>query len=103
MDLYNSGQLNRSSLQCHDLTTANNNWIREYDVDPNLFHFGGRSYNDDENVGYFFDKQKILCCRKNGELINKWNTFSKMLSDEIKIVEQEMLDEVPREIHLITN
>ncbi len=101
--LYNSGQLNRSILQCHDLTTANNNWIREYEVDPNLFHFGGRSYTYDENVGYFFDKQKILCYRKNGELINEWDTFSKMLSDEIKIVEKKMLDEIPKEIDLITN
>jgi hypothetical protein len=99
--LYNSGKLNRSILQCHDLTTANNNWIRGYEVDPNLFHFGGRSYTDDENVGYFFDKQKILCYRKNGELINEWDTFSKMLSDEIKIAEQKMLDEVPKEIELI--
>jgi hypothetical protein len=98
--LYNSGKLNRSILQCHDLTTANNNWIRGYEVDPNLFHFGGRSYKDDENVGYFFDKQKILCYRKNGELINEWDTFSKMLSDEIKIAEQKMLDEVPKEIEL---
>ncbi|WP_157503060.1 hypothetical protein [Mangrovimonas xylaniphaga] len=100
--LYNSGQLNRSILQCHDLTTANNNWIREFDVDPELFHFGGRSYNYDENVGYFYDDQKILCYRKNGELINNWDTFSNMLSDEIKIVEQEMLGEVPEGIDLTT-
>jgi len=101
--IYNSGQLNRCILQCHDLTTANINWIGGYDVDPNLFHFGGRSYTYDENVGYFFDNEKILCYRKNGELIKKWDTFSQMLSEEIKIVEQKMLDDVPKEIDLIIN
>ena len=101
--IYNSGKLNRTILQCHDLTTANINWIMGYDVDPNLFHFGGRSYTDDENVGYFFDNQRILCYRKNGKLINKWDTFSEMLADEIKIVEQRMLDEVPNEIDLKIN
>jgi hypothetical protein len=98
---YETGTLNRTILQCHDLTTANNSWIREYDVEPKLFHFAGRSYTRSENVGYFFDDEKVLCYRKNGELIDTWTTFGEMLFDEIEIVEQMMLEKVPEDVELI--
>ena len=35
--IYIKGTLDRSILQCHDLTTANNEWINEYEVDKRLF------------------------------------------------------------------
>jgi hypothetical protein len=97
---YETGLLNRTILQCHDLTTANNSWVREYNVDPQLFHFGGQSYSRKENVGYFFDNDMILCYRENGELINKWTNLGEMLFDEIDIAEQMMLDQIPKDVKL---
>lgn len=58
--IYTKGVLSRSMLQCHDLTSANNNWIVEYDIDRNSFYFGGRAHTFEENVGYFFHKNEII-------------------------------------------
>jgi hypothetical protein len=101
--IYNTGLLNRTILQCHDLATANSDWIREYNVNPSLFHFAGRRFTDSENVGYFYGEGKILCYRKNGELIKEWMNFGELLFDEIYIVEQMMLKEVPDNIILRIN
>ncbi|WP_203257632.1 SMI1/KNR4 family protein [Hyunsoonleella ulvae] len=101
--LYTKGTLTRGRLQCHDLTTANSNWILGYDVNRDLFHFGSRTYTYDENVGYFFDGEKIMCFRKSGELTNSWNTFEEMLNEEVEILENQMLQNVPSDVQLILN
>src|SRR5574343_1515506 len=59
--------LTRSILQCHSLTTANNELNKEFDVDQNWFHFGGGMYSDEENTGYFYGQNKIISARKNGK------------------------------------
>lgn len=99
--VYETGSLNRTILQCHDLTTANNSWVYEYDVDPKLFHFGSRHYTEDENVGYFFADEQILCFRNNGEQINQWKNLESMLFEEIEVVEQMMLENVPNDVKLV--
>jgi len=98
--LYEKGLLNRTILECHDLTEANNDWIYEYNVDPEFFHFAGRPYSRNENIGYFFDNEQILCYRKSGELINKWDSLGEMLFDEIEIVEKRMLERLPENMQL---
>lgn len=98
--IYKSGLLNRSILECLDLTTANNSWYINYNLDQKLFYFGSRHYNNVELVGYFFDGNKILCYRKNGELINSWSNLGDMLLDEIAILEDTMLREVPEGVKL---
>lgn len=97
---YDIGVLNRTVLQCHDLATANISWIREYRVDPKFFHFASRPYSSRENIGFFFDGNKILSARTNGEILNKWATLRDMLFDEIEIVEKVMLEEIPENIKL---
>jgi hypothetical protein len=92
--------LTRSFLQCHDLTTANSNWIEEFDVDQSFFHFGGGTYSYDENMGYFYGQNKIISIRKNGKLVNEWNNFSDFLNDELIRAEKEMLKDVPKKIKL---
>lgn len=99
--VYETGSLNRTILQCHDLTTANNSWVYEYDVDPKLFHFGSRHYTEDENVGYFFADEQILCFRNNGEQFNQWKNLESMLFEEIEVVEQMMLENVPNDVKLV--
>ncbi len=92
--VYTTGLLDRTTVQQHDLGSANVFWINEYKVDKNLFHIGGRAYSYEENIGYFIDdKGTILSIRTNGEIIAEWKTFHSFLVDEIKIAEKMMLDE----------
>lgn len=99
--IYTKGVLSRSVLQCHDLTSANNSWIVEYDIDKDSFYFGGRAYTFDENVGYFYKKNEILCARKNGEIIAKWNDFNDFINDEVKEAEKMMQDKTPENTEII--
>lgn len=93
--------LTRSFLQCHSLTSANLDWIMEFDIDQTFFHFGGGTYSDEENTGYFYGKNKILSIRKNGKLVNEWNSFQNFLNDELIRAEMQMLKEVPGKIKLV--
>jgi len=88
--------LDRSTLQCHDLILANTDWIQEYKVGNNYFHFGSRSYSYTENIGYFFADHKIKAIRKNGKAIKEWTDFSIFLDDEIPIVEAMMREKIPQ-------
>src|SRR5262249_35598062 len=47
--------LDRSTQQCHDLSTAVKEWIRRYRVPPTLFHFGYME-SETENLGHFIDE-----------------------------------------------
>ena len=101
--IFLKGVLDRTQLQCHDLVTANTNWIYEYKVDKNNFHFGGRSYTYSENIGYFFDSNKIRALRSNGKTIKEWQNFSVFLNDEIKEAEKMMIKEIPKEIEILND
>lgn len=83
--LSNPPILDRSTLQCHDISTANKNWTREYtNIPDDLFHFGGRDFSFDEVIGYFIDKNnEILILRKNGEQIKKYSDIYSFLNEEI--------------------
>ena len=82
------GRLDRSVLQCHDFATGVLQWSGDYEVERDAFHFGGREFSFDENVGYFIDNNsKILCARKNGEILGNWSSLRSFLSDEIKTSE----------------
>lgn len=96
--IYTTGLLDRSKVQCFDLGTANKNWIKEYDIDEKLFHFGCRAYSYDENIGYFMDSSGIIkSIRKNGQTIEEWSDFSEFLTEEIKKAEIMMIEELPKE------
>lgn len=91
----------RSFLQCHSLQTANVYWKNSFKVDKTFFCFGGSPYSYEENVGYFYDGNKIISIRKNGEIVGEWNDFSMFLNDEISKSEKRMLKETPANIKLI--
>lgn len=91
--MYETGLLNRSYLQPLYLGSANTGWIYEYKVDKALFHIGGRSYSDSENIGYFVDGNKIYAIRKNGEVLDSWASFEEFLNKEILLAEQRMLQQ----------
>jgi len=92
--------LTRSFLQCRDLTTANIDWIKEFDVDQSFFHFGGGHYSYEERTGYFYGQNKIISVRKNGKFVNEWINFSDFLNEELARAEQKMLKDVPKNIVL---
>ncbi|MBK8807840.1 MAG: SMI1/KNR4 family protein [Bacteroidales bacterium] len=95
--IYTTGLLDRSKVQCFDLGTANRSWISEYEIDEKLFHFGGRAYSYDENIGYFIDINGIIkSIRINGQIIKEWSDFSEFLRDEIEAAEKMMIDELPK-------
>jgi hypothetical protein len=93
--------LTRTYLQCHDLTTANIYWIKEYDFDQSFFHFGSGHYSYEENTGYFYGQNKIISVRKNGKFVNEWTNFSDFLNDELVRAENKMLKGVPKKIRLV--
>ena len=95
--------LTRSFLQCHDLITANNDWIKEFDVDRSFFYFGGGPYSYVEKVGYFYGQNKIMSIRQNGKTVNEWTNFSDFLNDELLRAENEMLNKIPKETKLVVN
>jgi hypothetical protein len=101
--IYQKGTLDRSQLQCHDLIIANQDWINEYKVPKNYFHFGSRAYTYDENIGYFFDNNKIKSIRGNGKIVKEWADFSDFLSDEIKEAEKVMIKEMPKDFKPLTD
>ena len=94
--IYTTGLLDRTILQQYDLTTANIDWVKEYDIDQNLFHIGGRAYSYEENIGYFLDNDKIYSIRKSGEILNSWTDTKSFLQTEITIAEKMMLDKKPK-------
>ena len=94
--IYKSGVLDRSQLNQFDLGAANRHWITEYSIENTHFHFGGRSYSYDENIGYFIDHANhIVSVRQNGDIVGNWTSFNQFLKDEVSIAEQMMLEEKP--------
>ena len=75
------------------LDQANTQWIKEYNVDKKLFHFGSRTYSDEENIGYFLDGKKIQTILKNGETKNEYGNIKEFFEEEIKISEKNYLKE----------
>ena len=87
--LGNPPLLDRTILRCHDLATAATRWVCEYPVPMGCFHFGGRHFSSKANVGYFIDEDiRILCIKKNGEVVGRWTSFAEFLADELKASEE---------------
>jgi len=88
--------IDRSKLQCHDLSLANKYWINSYDIGKSSFYFGSRAYSFDENVGYFiFGDNSINTIRENGEIISTYISFDDFLEKELCIAESMMKEESP--------
>ncbi|GHS85135.1 hypothetical protein FACS1894103_6410 [Campylobacterota bacterium] len=91
--IYAKGLLDRKMLQCQSLDDANTQWIREFKVSNTYFHIGGRSYSDEENIGYFIIDNKIQTILENGKIINEYKNIKDFLTEEIKIAEEMYLEE----------
>ena len=83
-------------IECYDLAVANKEWKYDYQTDSNSFYFGGRTYLYNENIGYFIDSVGVIkAVRYNGQVLNKWASFSAFLKDEIKQAEDLMIYYMP--------
>ena len=89
--IYTNGILDRRILQQFDLTEANSSWIREYDINQDLFHIGSHCY--DERIGYFVDNNIILSIKETGEVVNTFATIKDFLTTEIEMAEKMMITE----------
>ncbi|MBS0624326.1 MAG: SMI1/KNR4 family protein, partial [Verrucomicrobia bacterium] len=97
--IYEKGLLDRSDLYQFDLGTANKFWALDYDIEPNLFHFGGRAYSFDENTGYFIDQEnKIYSILPSGQIIKTWTSFKQFMTDEVLEAEKMMREDLPKEL-----
>jgi hypothetical protein len=91
-------RVDRSRPQPLDLAAANLNWAQEYATDRAQFHFGSRSWTDEENVGYFWlDGRKpiLRSIRKSGEVIGEWTDLRALLAEELDAAERRSEEETP--------
>jgi len=91
MSLYGFGSLllDRTRLQCHDLTKANEHWCHGFQIRERLFHFGSRSYSISENVGYFMEAGGgVRSLLQSGREVQRWDDFASFLRDELVAAEE---------------
>jgi hypothetical protein len=92
--------LDRSNLQPHDLSLANENqgWKYGFRGAEDGFHFGGRHYSYTENAGFFlFGGSQIVSLLKDGSVVGKWREFSSFLRDELAAAEAFECSKIPAE------
>lgn len=93
--IYENELLDRSSVQPLSLESANTFWKINYNISKDFFYIGGREYNEEENLGYFINGNKIVSVKTNGEILNSWNSFNEFLDEEIDFEEKNMLQTMP--------
>jgi hypothetical protein len=96
--LRNPPLLDRSTAQCLDLATANQDWKHEFQgVADEAFHFGARYYTDEENTGYFLLGKTIVSMLNDGQVLGQWNDMKSFLADELRESEKRECLEIPSE------
>jgi hypothetical protein len=90
--------LNRSTLQCLDISLANRNWKRAFPGQEARFHFGGRHYDSTQNSGYFWDPGgEIIAVLKTGEVVGSWTDFQLFFAEELQAAEHYHRSQTPDE------
>jgi hypothetical protein len=87
--------MNRSVVQCLDVSEANTFWKHEYRAEDTGFHFGSRDFSDTEVLGYFVgDCGGIRAIRKSGEVVGEWMDVTTFLKDELPRAEKLALESI---------
>ena len=89
--------LDRSRPQPLDLDAANRDWAREYKESGTAFHFGGRPWSHDENIGYFWVDTRIRAIRPRGEVVGEWPDLATLIAAELALVERMQAERTPLE------
>jgi hypothetical protein len=85
-------RVDRRALEPLDLDAANRYWAADYRA-PDEFHFGGRTWSESENVGYFLAAHEVYRCRrKNGEVLREWPSLRELLAEELPAAESRERD-----------
>lgn len=90
-------QLDRSRAQPLDLGAANLHWKRGYAVDAHAFHFGGRAWTTEENIGYFWLERGLQAVRTSGEVVGEWPDLPALLASELPAAERRVAEHTPAE------
>ncbi|MFN3653062.1 MAG: SMI1/KNR4 family protein [Armatimonadota bacterium] len=89
--------LDRTRSQPLDLGAANLNWVHQYAKRDGEFHFGGRAWSDDENIGYFWGNHGLRALRASGEVVGVWSDLPSLLRDELPVAERLVTEQTPAE------
>jgi hypothetical protein len=89
-------RLDRKRVQPLDLGQANTGWKFEYRGGNSDFHFGGRDWSREEDVGYFLTREDLVARRRDGEITGRWPDLGSLLADELPRAEALMLAAVPK-------
>jgi hypothetical protein len=88
--------LDRSRVQCLDLSLANQDWKTEFDAPADSFHFGSRSISKTEIGGFFLlPDGAVSLLRDTGLLVNSWSSILECLADELPRAEADGLANAP--------
>ena len=89
--------LDRARPQPLDLGAANRHWAREYQGSGGAFHFGGRAWSREENVGYFWAEGGLRSLRRGGEVAGEWPDLPALLAEELAAAERLQAERTPAE------
>jgi hypothetical protein len=81
--LSNGGMVNRHAVNPLCIKTANDTWRHDFFGAETWFHFGGCALSEDENGGYFYDGDTIICRTENGGTVDTWAKFEDFLEQEL--------------------
>jgi hypothetical protein len=86
-------RLERRVLEPLDLDAANHYWARDYHGAEGEFHFGGSTWTETENAGYFLAPDGVFRSRrKSGEVLREWRSLRDLLAEELPAAETRHRD-----------
>ena len=90
-----SPRLDRSRLQCLDLTTANETWIVSVKNAPReMLYFGSGRYSSREDQHFFMDEEgRIQGFLKSGSRVGEWASLWELMEKEGAAEEERILRE----------
>lgn len=81
-------RINRHTLEPLDLEAANQYWAPNYRGADGEFHFGGRTWSDTENVGYFVTPDGLFRSRRKTDgVLREWPSLRDLLAEELPAAE----------------
>jgi hypothetical protein len=94
LDFFGLPEDQSNQRRCLSLEHANAFWIKEYNgLPPGSFHFGGRPFSDEENLGYFYNsRNQVFAARKSGVITNTWPSLEAMLHEEWELLKRTEID-----------
>ena len=84
--------VNRKTVRPLSIRTANEHWRYEFRGAEHWFHFGGCELTPEENGGYFYAGEKIVCLTEHGTVVDSWASFREFLESEVQRTEIQCIN-----------